>query len=90
MKYVMLYEPDPAAPAEKRAAVFPQHQAWYGEFHARGELLMVGPFTDGTSGAMGVFTTREAAEAFIADDPFVANGIVRAWRILEWNEVLYR
>jgi uncharacterized protein YciI len=37
---------------------------------------------------MGVFTTREAAEAFVRDDPFVQNGVVGSWEIREWNEVL--
>ena len=37
---------------------------------------------------MAVFTTREAAEAFAQGDPFVLNGVVRAWRVLEWNESL--
>jgi uncharacterized protein YciI len=37
-------------------------------------------------GAMGVFTTRRAAEAFVADDPFVQHGVVGSWRVGEWNE----
>jgi uncharacterized protein YciI len=37
---------------------------------------------------MAVFRTREAAEEFVKDDPFVLNGVVRDWRLLEWNEVL--
>ena len=39
--------------------------------------------------AMGVFTTREAAEEFIAGDPFVVNGVVASWTVRPWNEVLY-
>jgi uncharacterized protein YciI len=50
---------------------------------------MVGPFVDPREGAMSVFTTREAAEEFAAGDPFVLNGVVRSWRIYEWNEVLF-
>ena len=37
---------------------------------------------------MAVFTNREAAEEFAATDPFVLQGVVRRWRIVEWNEVL--
>jgi uncharacterized protein YciI len=37
---------------------------------------------------MAVFTTREAAEAFVAVDPFVTHGVVGQWTIREWNEVL--
>jgi hypothetical protein len=39
-------------------------------------------------GAMGVFTTRAAAEAFATGDPFVTEGLIASWEILEWNEVL--
>jgi hypothetical protein len=38
--------------------------------------------------AMGVFTTRAAAEAFVRADPFVTHGLVARWTIREWNEVL--
>ena len=41
--------------------IFPAHRAKWQDFAARGELLMIGPFTDPRQGAMGVFTTRAAA-----------------------------
>jgi uncharacterized protein YciI len=31
---------------------------------------------------------REAAEEFIQSDPFVVNGVVSKWRLVEWDEVL--
>ena len=37
---------------------------------------------------MGVFTTREAAEAFARHDPFVLRGVVRRWYVRGWNEAL--
>jgi uncharacterized protein YciI len=50
---------------------------------------MVGPFTDAPAGgAMAIFTTREAAEAFAAADPFVTQGVVSRWFIREWKEAL--
>ncbi len=39
-------------------------------------------------GAMGIFTSSEAAEEFIKDDPFMIHGVVGKCRLLEWNEVL--
>ena len=83
MKVVMHYEvaPDGMAKAQANIAA---HRARLGEFHARGVLLMAGPF----EGAMGVFTHREAAEEFIQGDPFVLNGVVAKWTLREWNEVL--
>ena len=83
----MFYEV--AADGMAHAAIhFPAHRARLAEFHARGVLLMAGPLVPPTRGAMGVFTTREAAEEFISGDPFVLNGVVAAHRLEDWNEVL--
>jgi hypothetical protein len=38
--------------------------------------------------AMGVFTSREAAEEFVSGDPFVLHGVVRSRRIRQWDELL--
>ena len=51
---------------------------------------MVGPFANPEEGAMGVFTTNEAAEEFAKGDPFVTNGVVRNWYIRGWNEALVK
>lgn len=67
---------------------FPAHRARFLDLHAKGALLMIGPLTDVEGGAMGVFTTREAALDFASGDPFVLGGVVRRWYIREWNEVL--
>lgn len=87
-KYVLLYESADDV-ASRAPAVFPAHQEWYGRFAADGTLLMIGTFGDPQAeGAMAIFTTREAAEAFVAGDPFVAEGVVARWQIREWDEVL--
>jgi len=88
MKYVVLYE----TALDARAKV-PQHleahRALWQKFHADGSLLLVGPFVDGTEGgAMAVFATREAAEAFVRADPFVQHGLVARHSIRDWHEVL--
>ena len=87
MKVVMFYEvaPDglPKAPIHYEA-----HRARLNEFHARGTLLMAGPYANPAEGALGIFTSREAAEEFIRGDPFVVNGVVSQWSLREWNEVL--
>jgi uncharacterized protein len=87
MKTVMSYEVTPDGLSKARANI-EAHRARLKEFHGRGVLLMAGPFADPTEGAMGVFTTREAAEEFIQGDPFVTNGVVSHWSLREWNEVL--
>ena len=87
-KFVVLYESADDV-LEKAPVHFAAHSERADEFHARGTLLMVGTFADPREqGAMAIFTTREAAEEFVAGDPFVLNGVVRRWEIREWNEVL--
>jgi uncharacterized protein YciI len=86
VKYALIYETAPDG-MSRAAENFPAHRARYEAFHERGTLLMVGPFTD-RSGALSVFTTREAAEEFAREDPFVVNGVIGKWEIHEWNEVL--
>jgi uncharacterized protein YciI len=88
MKYVLLYE---AAEGfrDKVPLHIDAHRAMWKKFHGEGTLLMVGPFVDPPAGgAMAVFTTREAAEAFAKEDPFVSSGIVARWTLREWKEVL--
>lgn len=88
MKAVVFYESADDV-ATKAPPHFPAHKARLDEFAARDELLMVGTFADPQAdGSMAVFTSRAAAERFVAGDPFVANGVVAAYRIKDWNEVL--
>ena len=88
MKYVVTYEAAEDV-VSKAPAQYPAHAARAHDFHSRGELLMIGVFEDAQAdGALGIFPTRQAAEEFIREDPFVVHGVVRAWHIRGWNEVL--
>jgi uncharacterized protein YciI len=87
MKVIMIYEVA-ADGMPKAQANFAARRARLDEFHARGVLLMAGPYANPLEGAMGVFTSREAAEEFIQGDPLVLNGVVARWSLREWNEVL--
>jgi uncharacterized protein YciI len=87
VRHVLFYESAPDV-LSKAPAHFPAHKARLDDFHARGTLLMVGTFGDPQAeGSMAIFTSRAAAEEFAEDDPFVLNGVVRAWHIREWNEI---
>ena len=88
MKYVLSYESPADLDRDLVLAHFEAHRARWAEFRDQGTLLLIGPFEDPRDGAMSVFTTREAAEAFAAGDPFVIEGVVSSWRITAWNEVL--
>jgi uncharacterized protein len=87
MKHVLFYElaQDAMALAQEH---FPAHRKRIEEFHERGLMLLVGTFSDPPVGAMAVFTTREAAEEFMAADPFLLHGVVGAHRLREWDEIL--
>jgi hypothetical protein len=62
MKAVVFYESADDL-AEKAPLHAGPHRARWREFADRGELLMIGPFANALeNGAMGIFTTREAAE----------------------------
>ena len=74
--------------ATKAPPLFPAHKARLDEFHAAGDLLMVGTFGDPQAqGSMAVFTSREAAEKFIEGDPFVLGGVVRRHEVRDWNDL---
>ena len=67
------------------------HVARLREFQSRGLVLMAGPLLEPFDGdAMAIFTSREAAEEFVAGDPFVLGGVVAGWRLRPWSEGLAR
>ena len=67
---------------------FPAHKARLDVFAARGDLLAVGLLGDPREGSMAVFRSRDAAEEFVSDDPFVKNGVVTRVTIKDWNETM--
>jgi hypothetical protein len=88
MKAVVFYESSDKV-MELAPVHFAAHKARLDDFHNRGTLLMVGTFADPVKdGSMAIFSTREAADEFVKDDPFVLNGVVRNVTIKEWNETL--
>ena len=83
MKTVVIGEPS-GATIEQIMAVYPRHKALVDEFVARGEVIGIGPFAD--RGNMAIFRTREAAEAFTRQDPFILEGLVRSFVIRDWDD----
>ena len=87
MKYVLTYELAENADA-LAVEHYPAHRARLDEFHRRGVLQLVGTFADEPVGAMAVFTTAEAIDEFMTDDPFLRNGVVGHHRVRAWDEIL--
>jgi uncharacterized protein YciI len=85
---VVLYASSPDV-LELAPVHFPAHKARLDEFAAAGTLVGVGTFGDPvTQGSMAIFTSRAAAEAFVAEDPFVLNGVVASYEIRDWDDAL--
>lgn len=74
---------------ERRAPLRPQHLALAREAHARGELLLAGAF-DPPDGALLIFRApdRAVVEQFARNDPYVQNGLIKAWEIRPWTVVI--
>jgi len=89
MKAVVLYETGNVS-MDQIMAVFPRHKVVLDAFAARGEIIGIGPFGGGREGSMGIFKDRASAEAFVAQDPFVLEGLVGKYRILDWADEMLK
>ena len=85
MKAVVIGESSGAS-MEAIMAVYPRHKAVVDTFINIGEVIGIGPFTD--RGNMTIFKTREAAEAFVKQDPFILEGLVKSFVIRDWNDTM--
>jgi len=66
-----------------------EHLALAERWVAEGKLLAGGAF-EPPDGTLLVFRVDAVAEveAFVRDDPYVRNGVVKRWRIREWRVVV--
>ncbi len=87
--YLLLYDLAPDY-LERRGAFRDEHLTLAWQAHARGELVLAGALTDPVDGAVLLFRGESTApaEAFVAADPYVRNGLVTAWRIRPWTTVV--
>ena len=75
---------------ERRAQFRQQHLELARQAQQRGEVVMGGALADPVDGAILVFRgdSTDTAEAFAKADPYVINGLVKAWRVRKWNTVI--
>ncbi len=83
MKSVIIGEPS-GATMEAIMAVYPRHKAVVDKYVGRSEVIGIGPFSD--KGNMAIFTSRTAAEQFVAEDPFLLEGMVKSYDIKDWHD----
>ena len=76
--------------AERRVEFRAAHLALAREAVARGELLLGGALAHPVDAAVLLFRgdSPEVAGRFAAADPYVKNGLVKAWRVREWTTVV--
>lgn len=76
------YRSDPALVE----SVWPAHQSYARTIKANGELIIAGPFADG-SGALIVYRARskDEAMALVLQDPYRAEGVVETSALSEWR-----
>ena len=85
MKAVIIGEPSGAS-MEAITKVLPRHKAVVDAYKVRGDVIGIGPFAD--QGNMGIFRTREAAEGFAREDPFILEGLIKSFVIRDWNDTM--
>jgi uncharacterized protein len=85
MKAVVIGESSGAS-MDQIMAVYPRHKAVVDMFVKNGDVIGIGPFAD--RGNMAIFRSREAAEAFTRQDPFILEGLVKSFVIRDWNDAM--
>jgi uncharacterized protein len=74
----------------RRAPFRSEHLQLLRDAHARGEVVMAGAVGENPDGAIIIFRseTPDVAERFVANDPYVKNGLIRTWRVQPWHVVI--
>ncbi|WP_298809312.1 YciI-like protein [uncultured Sphingomonas sp.] len=73
---------------DRRAGLRSEHLALAWAASEAGDLLLGGAVGDAPTQALLLFTSAAAAEAFVARDPYVTQGLVTAWHVDEWKTVV--
>jgi uncharacterized protein len=75
---------------ERRAQFRAEHLELGRQAQERGELVLAGALAEPADGAVLVFRgeSPDAAVAFAKADPYVRNGLVKAWRVRKWTTVI--
>jgi len=75
---------------ERRGPYRDEHLAHARQWKDDGRLVSAGALGNPPTGAMFVFLVDDAAQvdAYVAADPYVANGIVTGHRVVPWTVVV--
>ena len=87
MHYLLMYDVADDY-LERRTPLRPAHLAMARDAHERGDLVLAGALADPVDGAVFVFRSKAAAEAFATNDPYVQQGLISGWRVRTWTTVV--
>jgi uncharacterized protein YciI len=75
---------------ERRPAFRAEHLQLAKDAEARGELVLGGAYSDPADTALLVWRGADAsaAENFVANDPYVKNGLIERWEIRPYTVVI--
>ena len=75
---------------DRRPPLRSEHLALAEAARERGELLLAGALAEPADTAVLVWAegSRDAAERFVREDPYVVNGLVKRWTLQPWNVVV--
>jgi uncharacterized protein YciI len=75
---------------ERRGQFRDEHLKLAWEAQARGEMVLAGALADPADTAVLLFAgdSPQAAEHFAAADPYVTKGLVKSYRVRQWNTVI--
>ncbi|HUR19923.1 MAG TPA: YciI-like protein [Vicinamibacterales bacterium] len=87
--FLLMYDTVPEY-LERRGEFRSAHLKLAREAQNRGELVLGGALADPVDGAILLFRGESAdvAREFAESDPYVRNGLVKAWRVREWTTVV--
>lgn len=87
MHFVLMYDFDHDF-AMNRLSYRRAHLERIKEAYDSGALVIAGAFSEPLDGSIMVFREAPAAEKFAMSDPYVANGLVKTWRVRKWDTVI--
>ena len=85
--YLLAYDLSPDY-LDRRPAFREAHLALAWKAADAGDLVLGGAVGEPVESALLLFTDPDAARAFAEADPYVAEGLVRSWRVLPWTTVV--
>lgn len=83
MKYVVIGKAS-GLTLDEIMNVYPRHVIVIEELLKTDDVLGIGPFTD--LGNLAIFKSRETAERYMREDPFILEGIVKDVTLHEWRD----